>query len=247
MTGELRDDTLNAYVDGELTEDMAARVANRAAADPVVAARIARLRELKAGVASIVDLHEAPDTVRPRRRAGAFVATAAALLLAIGVGWHLWPDLTGSTEASDPVVAAHDAWADAVAEDGSPGAPDWLAKVMQPTGLRLVRAEPLDGSQGLRGVHYAFVGTNNCRLSLFELPNTGSDKRSTDLLVESDGALRYARWRQVDRSYVAVARNMDATRFTTITTALHEATRTRSQPEADLLAMLSAARQRCLT
>ena len=53
---------LNAYVDGELPADAAAMLAQRAAREPDLATRIARLHRLKAAVAELM-----PEAARPGR------------------------------------------------------------------------------------------------------------------------------------------------------------------------------------
>lgn len=245
---------LNAYVDGELPPAQAASLGRRAARDPDLALRIARLHRLKAAVAGTFDAAAnrlarlpapqpaaRPARVRARRRWQP-AALAAALVLGIAVGGAAM--LRQPSPAPDPAVALHDAWAGSDAQ-GTAEAPVWLTSVIEATGLSLARVAPVRSHDGPPGVHYAFVGTNECRLSLFEMPAAAGTDSLLTLLVQ--GNLRSARWQAGGNGYLVIARNMDGARFATIVAALKEATISRTAPEAERIALLQAARQRCLT
>jgi anti-sigma factor RsiW len=248
--GAFDDAQLNAYVDGELTPAAAAEIARRAANDPALAARIARLHRLKAAVAESFapDLDTLPAMPAPRpaasrptpRRLRVALGLVAGLVLAVAAGaWLHTP-----RPALQPEVAVHDAWAESETEAAAE-APIWLTAVIEATGLRLARVAPLRSHDGRAGVHYAFVGTNQCRLSLFEMPAARTGDSALTLLVQ--GNLRSAHWRAGGQGYLVIARDMDGARFATIAAALNEATITRRTPEPARLALLRAARQRCLT
>ncbi|WP_209426202.1 hypothetical protein [Pararhodobacter sp. SW119] len=248
-TGAAFDDAqLNAYVDGELTPAAAAEIARRAANDPALAARIARLHRLKAALAGsfapgVDALPVIPAPAPPRRAARRYrlaLGLVAGLVLAVAAG--AWLHTPGP--ALQPEVAAHDAWAESGAETAAE-APVWLTSVIEATGLRLVRTAPLQTQDGRAGIHYAFLGTNQCRLSLFEMPAARTGDSALTLLVQ--GNLRSAHWRAAGQGYLVIAREMDGARFATIAAALNEATITRRTPEPARLALLRAARQRCLT
>jgi hypothetical protein len=146
--------------------------------------------------------------------------------------------------APDTALALHDAWAASNLQTAAE-APAWLTSVIEATGLRLVRSAPLHSDELPTGMHYAFVGTNACRLSLFEM--RAGDHRDSALTLLAQGDLRSARWQSGAHIYLVIARHMDAARFATIAAALVDAAASRSAPDAERLALLNAARQRCLS
>lgn len=237
------EETLNAYVDGELSPDEAAELARHAARDQDLASRIAALHRLKAVVAGIAP----PVTPPPISRRSTLVARwhlrlalAACLILVAGATALWWSPASAPSEE----IALHDAWA-ASGKQQAVEAPLWLTTVIEASGLRLVRRAVLSSDGTNKSVHYAFVGTNQCRLSLFEMPAPRSLDSTLTLLVQGD--LRSARWQAGDHAYQVIARNMDGARFAAIVAALNEATNTRSVPANEQIALLRAARQRCLT
>ncbi len=257
---------LNAYVDGELPPDQAAALARRAAAEPDLAQRIARLHRIKAAVASTVDaatqsaadrLTLLPEQARRRPRAVArgdrrgwrAALVAATLVLGLTVGGAAMLRQPGPGAAPDPALALHDAWATGGGGRGgdlpAAEAPAWLTSVIAATGLQLVHSASLEARGLPAGMHYAFVGSNDCRLSLFEMRATDPQQGALTLQVEGD--LRSARWQAGGHDYMVLARNMDAARFATIAAALGEAAASRAGPDAERLALLTAARQRCLS
>ena len=260
-TAPVSDDLLNAYVDGELSSREAASLARHAAQDTAIAARIAMLYQLKAGVAALAGgaaLAEPPEVAQPPRtprvplrRAGLVLAgMAAALVLLLGSGWYATRSGPAPQDAAslvsgpgDPFVAGHDRWSQALDRSADmPLAPEWLADVMQATGLRLVHAAPAETGAG-PVMHYAFVGSNDCRLSLFEQPLPGEVDMA--LNVAFAGGLLTARWQMRGFGYTMVARAMDSERFTTIAAAVLDVTRDRQPAGEAIVASLRAARQRC--
>lgn len=242
-------ETLSAYVDGELPPEQAARVAALIAEDPELAGQVSCLHQMKAGIASFADVALAepgpPPMPAHRNRwhpAALGAALAAMLALAVFALWPVQPQPGEQALAADAVfVDLHDTWSARFERAGeAPLTPDWLDTAMQATGLRLVHAGPVADT----GIHYAFVGSNNCRLSLFEGPATV--RGTSAFSLTNRGYLLNANWQTGERSYVMVARNMDSARFATIAAAVHAASLTRQPPDADLIAALSAARQRCL-
>ena len=268
------DEALNAYVDGELSSQEAAALARRAALDPAIAARIALLYQLKAGVAALADTlapgeppevapplpERAPDSPARRLawlRSGRALAAAVAVL-ALAAGWLGGMSLGGPAREAlvsppvmpeHPFVAGHDAWSQALERDtGMPLAPEWLAGVMQATGLQLVHAAPAPAPtpvpvDGAPVTHYAFVGSNDCRLSLFEQPLPGEVDMALHVVVDDN--LLVARWQMRGFGYTVIARAMDRDRFITIAAAVLDVTRARQPAGEAILASLRAARQRC--
>lgn len=254
MPMRLSDQILNAYVDGELGAEEAARLARRAATDPAISARIAMLHQFKASVASMADGIEFRDLPIPSGPARTSLrlravkgAIAATLALALGASWHFVS--TGQNPAPqaastlNPVVNGHDVWSSAFDRTAeNPVAPEWLEGLMQATGLRLVHAAPAE-LDGAVAIHYAFVGSNNCRLSLFEQALPGEVEVALQVVFDND--LLTAHWQMHGFGYALVARNMDRTRFATIASAVHDVTRIRRPADEAIIASLRAARQRC--
>ncbi|MFN4129403.1 MAG: hypothetical protein ACK4GC_06265 [Paracoccaceae bacterium] len=269
MTGypdrrSVTDEALSAYVDGALSQDEAARVARAAATIPDIAKRIAVLHQLKASVAGMADdvvLINLPRTVAPAPLKNAatlgLAATAVAGFVTISAFWfineHFGPETfaTGETflgahnaPLSDLIVS-HDAWiATGDSELGTGPNTDWLQDVMQATGLAMVHHAILPGSAGTPGQHFAFVGPNGCRLSLFEV--VLHDALTGGLGISINDGLLAASWTEADRGFALVARNMNHGRFMTIAEALHDASRHRGPVGEPALARLHQARQPCL-
>ncbi|HHX88280.1 MAG TPA: hypothetical protein GX700_00685, partial [Paracoccus sp.] len=160
--------------------------------------------------------------------------------------------VSGPVAPEDPFVAGHDAWAQALERSaGMPVAPEWLAGVMQATGLQLVHAAPAAAAatsapvpaDGAPVMHYAFVGSNDCRLSLFEQPLPAEVDMALHVVVADN--LLVARWQMPGFGYTVIARAMDRDRFITIAAAVLDVTRARQPAGETLLASLRAARQRC--
>ncbi|MGF1592548.1 MAG: anti-sigma factor family protein [Kiloniellaceae bacterium] len=257
---DLSFELLNAYVDGELAADDAAFVARRAAEDPRIARRLAALQELRAGVAGLAaDVVMLPEcgTAAParhplRRRLGALSAAAALLAVMLGTGWWALeqdaPQQAQGEAALVQLVERHSLWRRSAGEHRMPAdvaAPRTTA-LMAATGLRLVHEETLVLTDGTAVRHSGYLGANGCRLSLFELPHTRPDSATGMLEVSQRDDLLTAIWQGRDRRYVMVARNMDNVRFATIASSIKAATEAVPADEADLIAALEGARQRCL-
>lgn len=269
-TGPARCDEalLNAYVDGELPADEAAALAQRAARAPALAARIAALHQMKAGVAMLAG--EAPPlpppgAVRaPRRRwpalavAGMAAAIASmAVVLAMqfsgapgglqsGVSASLVRavDVVATDAIADAALARHDEWvAGYRSRAGTLPAPGWLEAPMHAAGLRLVHLATVASGSGPDKLHHGFTGTRDCRLSLFEKETPDASHGALHLLLEP--ALLRAEWQVKGRRYTMLARDMNRERFTAIAAALHDVSGARAPAGAMLLAGLEASRLPC--
>ncbi|AWV17547.1 hypothetical protein A3862_20275 [Methylobacterium sp. XJLW] len=198
----MRWETLNAYVDGELDAQSRHEVAESLARDPVLAARVATLTQLKRGVKAAV--------VRPRRapiaRASLGWACAAALAVLVGAGWLVM----ASRPPADPARAAFAAWsaAGSPANDvrlagGFPGFPLDLGAA----GFRLVYLSPDDGPAGrLAG----YEGRHGCRLALWSGP---APAQAGLAIAEGSRDLRLARWDSEGRHYVLLSETVPTERF----------------------------------
>ncbi len=264
-TPPITDEILNAYVDGALHHTEAADVAHRAASDPKIAERIAILSQIKAGVAGMVEDMVVIDlpmpVVMPSRQRPMFVAfgaVAAVVIAALSFFWlagaparptgiALDTTIIANTDITlEHYVARHDAWIDGLAQASeAPVFDTRLQDLMAKTGLRLVdhALAPLDHAH--EASHRGFVGPNGCRLSLFEAISAFSP--TTPLNITIDGALLTATWVDDGQSFALIARQMDSVRFSTIATAVHDASRDHSSVDTEALASLTQARQPCLS
>lgn len=272
----IRPDLLSAYVDGEVSPEDAARISRAAATEPAIARQIAVLQALRAQVAAIgadIGPIRMPAPPAPRRlRAGLLAAVLTAVAVA---GLALWQvdarrplagvDQPGLALAGDPylgrMIAAYDAWArqapQALPVEGNPGEDQSadqsgdprLTRLIEATGLRLVRYSEGALSAGHPASEADYLGPKGCRLSLFEVASAPGAVPDPGLVIAADGSLRIARWTAESR-YVLLSRGMDPDRFATIARSLVTAT-SRPSPkggadDGDLLAVLSVAHQHCI-
>jgi anti-sigma factor RsiW len=264
-TQPITDETLSAYVDGELRHGEAALVARSAATDPKVAERIAVLQGLKAGVAGMVDDVVVIDPRMPVARGGhrrswswALGAFAAAIIVAVSVVWLAAPTGRPIGNGEDRLVTAHangwiegfvirhDAWIDAAEPVVTTQSFDFqLEDLMARSGLRLVHHTLSPIGEALEARHTAFVGQRGCRLSLFQAVSPSD--LTAPLTIMIDAGLLTANWAHEGRSYALVTRNMDSTRFATIAATVHGASRDLGAVDVQALARLQQARQPCLS
>ena len=214
---------------------------------------------------------DGPRTAMPVARvggmalgAGAFVAAG---LVALAIVWQpllpqdaLSPDRAASLPQSGVIpqglgalIGRHDAWsAQHAGRAADAEAPDWIVALMDATGLQLAYSAappPRHGPTGIdagSAAHFAFVGRNNCQISLFvrHAPDAAPDG---GLGLAIDGTLLTGRWQTGDADYILIARQMDRTRFLAIAEAAHELSERAGSvaPDPLLLAGLQQARQRC--
>ena len=114
---EFSDETLNAFLDGELAEDQRAEVLAAMAEDQPLSERVCRLRSVKERVQLAYREPPAPPKRRCPKRPASWLAVAATLLLFLTgavAGWYLHP----MVEPDRFVVL------DESGEGGAPAAPD---------------------------------------------------------------------------------------------------------------------------
>lgn len=242
-----------AYVDGELDAAAASRVAYAAARDPDIAAQIAQLTKLKSVLAGMPGEAAPADWARPRphrsaRRWGAgLVAGAmfAALLSGVLVAERIIRTPAAPTFA-DLGLAAHRAWSESVSGPAGTAtihsvalsrsaftAPDLTA-----ARLTLQTAEAL--GRGTHGIlHFGYVGTRGCRLSLFVQLNAEATAAES---VRGAG-LRTSAWHEEGIGYLAVADAMDEAHFRTIVAALKQYSREPAPFSAPTETLLAESRQ----
>lgn len=234
---------LNAYVDGELAADDAARVARALADTPSLADDVARLAQMKAAVKDIppempkIEL-PAPGETRWDRIAAAAVVVAVMTGL---VGYALWP--FGSREASGLAGprAVHAAWARASANGQlqAPPAAAFLAAsrafgpgvhVPDLSAARLsivmiARVAPEKDRPG--GLHVGYAGTRGCRVSLWVA--AAADRAAPPLTHHYGDAGESYEWGADGLLYAMFADGMESERFGVIAQAAYKATQERQE------------------
>ncbi|MCC5991979.1 MAG: hypothetical protein JJT99_05595 [Rhodobacteraceae bacterium] len=248
MPEQISQDTLNAYVDGELPAALAAQISDALLYDRALAQRVAAIHRLKAASAQAFDdiaLPQLPTPAAPARRGRKAVAAALAGLVALGGA--LWtpppapiPDLAKVIAASPQ--QAHAVWLHASIPGDRPAHPDgfdWIAEITRASGLELVH---LSGWRS-GGMHLGYLGSNACRLSLFIQPEAGAN---TTLDMHLDDQLQQARWVTSGLRFDLIAHDMDTARFATIATTAHQKSRDNLPANAAQIALINAARLPCL-
>lgn len=234
------DKTLSAYVDGELSPEDDARVADAVAHSPTLAARVAALSRIKSKLAGLAV--EPPERIHlPRQRwSKAWMAVAASVGLFLAV---ISGVLTGylnfggnSGDWYDIAAARHMSWLD---QKTSPDtnevdaniflagvsrlhlpvyAPDLTDAKLRLTYVRFV--ERIDSIPA--ALHLGYTGRHGCKVTLWV---TSAPKGMSTKLTESrDDKLRGFRWRADKTAYALFAAGMEERRFTTIADKVYEAT-----------------------
>ena len=234
------EEMLSAYVDGELSPEDDARVADAIARSPQLAAHVASLSRVKSELAGLAMEPAAPIEF-PRRRwskAMTVVAASIGLLLAAISGI-----LTGylhfgenNRDWYEMAAATHSNWLlqPASTEAGEVDANIYLANVNR---LQLPVYAPDLGDARLRltymkfmesnasspaALHLGYTGRRGCRLTLWV---TSAPKGMSTKLVEArNKSLRGFRWRAGKVAYALFSTGMAEQRFTTIADKVYEAT-----------------------
>ncbi|MCK6450277.1 MAG: hypothetical protein L6R19_05390 [Alphaproteobacteria bacterium] len=238
------DETLNAYVDGELTTTAAAEVARAAAQSPAIAARIATLREMKAAVADLVPGASFALPELPRRRFRTWPAAAACLALVLVAG-ALLSGLVGLDGAGDRATllqAHHRSWSfDREPEPGraspvSDGAGGLDTLDLSAARLAFVGREWIAfGAATILRV--GFEGTRGCRLSLFRLP---AELNVSAAAFAAPLHARVLRWDGHD--VLIMAEGMAVSRFRDLAEAIERVLRERRPFDAETRQRLALAR-----
>ncbi len=218
--------TINAYVDGELETAAAANVAQAVAADPQLAAMVAKLHAMKSAVGEAFINGEviAVTHHKPLLSRTSMWAAAACLVVAV-IGSGLWYGVTqrSSGDVIAQALVEHDNWLvkPRVAEKNIINTAALVTPDLTPAGLTLSGVQkniPLGDNLGQR---YAYVGTRGCKLSLFvseqdyAFEGIGNTARPDALITK---------WAVANRGFLLVARSMNQERFAVIAKALEAAT-----------------------
>lgn len=253
---------LNAYVDGELATEDAARVALAVADNPELAEEVARLAKVKAIVGA-----EDPDipefVLPPERKRHWSLAVAATVLVAVGATVLAFLALTGGlTDDTDDKAsqlararAMHQDWAVRTAGirvDDAPASAYLAAGQafgirlyvpdLSAARLRVVRVAPMvaEGDQPA-ALHVGYAGNRGCRVSLWISPASQALPEAPTL--RRDGDRDAYLWRVGGLGYTMLASGMDRGRFAVIVQAAYTATRTFRPPEPEMRTALRRGRE----
>lgn len=243
--------TLNAYVDGELEPDEAAKVAATLALDRAAAAKVATLTRLRAAVKASPPPKRVPAFELPRARARAtrWVPMAAAALIALTIG-VVAVGLQGSQSTRSPLadaVAAHQLW---LAQPSSgqaqrlgvelAGADVDALPDLALASLRLVHLSLDPSGRRGGGVLAGYVGPNGCRVGLWIAPV--DDALPTQPAVHDRDGLAIRAWRGDHASYALIGRGIDPARLDGIASLVARITRDERGIPREQVAALAEAR-----
>lgn len=226
---------LGAYIDRELAPAEAAEVAAAIARDPDLAARVATLSRLKAGVINVDPQSGAMPppfpALRPRPSAWPAAVAACAVFALVGLAalWQ-WLPATGPERAwLEDAAAEYQSWvADSAAEPGdaririglqaheTEQVPDLSAAK-----LSLVHVSLAPGGAG-SGLFLGYQGIHGCRLGLW-IGATEATLAEQPTRV-APGDLEGYVWRVGETSYALLARGMDPARLQMLAEAVSRIT-----------------------
>jgi hypothetical protein len=234
MTEFVTEDLLNAYVDGELSPEDDARMAQAIARDPALAARVATLSRVKSALAGLADEPAGRIHLPGRQLSKTMLAIAASVGLLVA---FLSGMLTGIPQFGEESNRWHREAASIHAEWASgPAMPDasevdanlYLASIdrlnltrakLRLTYLKLYEADP----EYPAALHLGYTGRRGCQLTLWV--TAAPRKLDTSLTEFREDKMRSFRWRQGKIAYALFATGMAENRFTMIAAKVHEATR----------------------
>lgn len=238
---------LNAYVDGELTEERAAEVAAALGRDPALADQVAALHRLKGAAQGLVEEGGIDLPMEKRQaaawlRSGMALAASLAMVFLLGGLWILlsppperhvvWATQAWVTHANWPETASDGTGHQGGEQTGAlrlaqqklgPAAyvPDLLS-----AGLSLDHVGDGPVIDGMPSLHLGYRGTRGCRLSLFLLAGgLGLDQQMLDLAPDagSAGPRQAIAWQGGGFSTLLLAEGMDPLRFAEIARRLFRA------------------------
>jgi len=240
MNEFVTEEFLNAYVDGELSPEDDARVAQAIARDPALAVHVATLTRVKSALSGLAIKPEAPIHLPGKHWSKAMLAVAASvgLLVAVMSGmltgfpqfegdrqdWHREAATVHAEWASEP--AAPDAmevdanlYLASIDRLNLPfQAPDLTSAKLRLTYLRLYETD----TDYPAALHLGYTGRRGCRLTLWV--TAAPQTLETTLTEFRENRMRSFRWRQGKIAYALFATGMAENRFTVIAAKVHEAT-----------------------
>jgi anti-sigma factor RsiW len=251
MTQEPNADELNAYVDGELTPDRAARVAEAIARDRELAQEVAALLRLKTATIAAFDA-QAPalpqlDDRPVRRRTARWVASAA--MAAMVLSGAIAAYLATSPSQSDPdrIWALIDQWGrdrsqsprlraeliDTEARDAG------LARLLH--GLTDLRLQIIRSEAVAEGMAFDLLGPSGCRLAVWAGP--GSVNLATAPALQSRLRTQAAIvWQAGGMQYLLLSHNTAEQKLAAMAAVLQRATQDDSPVDKTTLSLVAEAR-----
>lgn len=237
------DELLNAYVDGELSPEEYARVAEAIAGNPRLAARVATLSQVKSALSGLAVAPPRKIHIPRNRWSRGMMAAAASLALFLVVISSLLPKISDPAKDQNywyrVAAATHAQW---IREPAKPNAKEvdanlYLASAdrlnlpiqapdLTSARLRLTYLQFYDADGGTpAALHLGYTGRHGCHLSLWitKAP-AGLGKELTEI---RDGPMRSFRWRAGKVAYALFATGMAEQRFTMIADKVYQATRMR--------------------
>ncbi|KRE09685.1 hypothetical protein ASE63_03905 [Bosea sp. Root381] len=241
---------LNAYVDGELTPEVAAKVAAALVADREAAAQVATLTRLRAAVRVEEPREQAPPfvlpRVRPRPLRRSAMAAAALVLVCIGA---LVIGLMNTQSPKPPLsdaIAAHRLWLSQPTQQQAQRADVALAGADLGNLPDLTLASltlshlALDLSGRAGGILAGYVGPNGCRVGLWIAPV--DDALPTQPTIRDRDGLTIRAWRGRKASYALLGEGIDTARIDGIAALVARITGGEHSIPNDQVAALAEAR-----
>ena len=243
--------TLNAYVDGELEPDQAAKVAAALAHDREAAAQVATLTKLRATVKAAAPVPAAPPFVLPqaRSRVARWLpwAVAACLALLVGAASLGLGDRQTPGSSLSAAVAAHQLWLAQATPGEAPrlgvelaGADAGALPDLTLASLRLVHLSLDPAGRRGGGMLAGYVGPNGCRVGLWIAPVEAA--LPLQPAVQDRDGLAIRAWRGERASYALLGRGIDPARFDGIAALVARITRDEPGIPREQVAALAEAR-----
>lgn len=242
---------LNAYVDGELEPDQAAKVAAALADDRAAAAQVATLTRLRAAVKAASPMPAPPPFALPRARSRAMRwapwAAAACLALFIGAATLGIAQRQSGASSLSAAIAAHQLWLAQSPTGTAPrlgvelaGAEAGALPDLSLASLRLVHLSLDPAGRGGGGMLAGYVGPNGCRVGLWIAPVEAALPQQP-AVQDRDGLLVRA-WRGERASYALLGRGIDPARLDGIAALVARITRDEPGVPREQVAALAEAR-----
>jgi hypothetical protein len=242
---------LNAYVDGELEPDQAAKVAAALADDRAAAAQVATLTRLRAAVKAASPMPAPPPFALPRTRSRAMRwapwAAAACLALFIGAASLGIGQRQSGASSLSAAIAAHQLWLAQSPTGTAPrlgvelaGAEAGALPDLSLASLRLVHLSRDPAGRGGGGMLAGYVGPNGCRVGLWIAPVEAALPQQP-AVQDRDGLLVRA-WRGERASYALLGRGIDPARLDGIAALVARITRDEPGVPREQVAALAEAR-----